>query len=395
MFSQPLQQLQQDLADSRGYWQFVPFEQNAFPWWADNPELTEALNALNESQLQELKAKPQEAQDTLAPLLPPLPELPEHLLTKPRQPSQDYPFWLSTGVKGRKWQQVVAFSQQVTPGGSEFLEWCAGKGHLGRLLGWQHQRPVRSVEWQARLCQSGQQQAQRDSIDQHFIHCNVLKDNTAPFLTRKTHAVALHACGDLHITLLHQGAGAQIPAISLSPCCYHLISQHQYQTLSQLAKQRPFPLGRADLRLAVQETVTAGARESRKREQEKFSRILFDLWQRQTRGADSYLPVPSAPDAIIKKGSLGFCQWAAEKKSLPSPNEKELEMLAQTVRERYLQLERMELVQHLYRRALEYYLVLDRCQFLVESGYEVALSAFCERQVTPRNLLITATLSKA
>ena len=56
---------------------------------------------------------------------------------------------------------------------------------------------------------------------------------------------------------------------------------------------------------------------------------------------------------------------------------------------------RMELVRHLFRRPLELWLVLDRALFLQEQGYQVELSQFCARELTPRNILIHAEKSSA
>ncbi|ALP41550.1 hypothetical protein WL1483_2131 [Aeromonas schubertii] len=59
-------------------------------------------------------------------------------------------------------------------------------------------------------------------------------------------------------------------------------------------------------------------------------------------------------------------------------------------RERSAQVLRMELVRHLFRRPLELWLVLDRALRLEEEGYRVEIGEFCERPLTPRNILIRA-----
>jgi hypothetical protein len=51
---------------------------------------------------------------------------------------------------------------------------------------------------------------------------------------------------------------------------------------------------------------------------------------------------------------------------------------------------RIDLVAHLFRRALEHWLLLDRVCFLQEQGYQVALTEFCANSVTPRNAMIQA-----
>jgi hypothetical protein len=53
-------------------------------------------------------------------------------------------------------------------------------------------------------------------------------------------------------------------------------------------------------------------------------------------------------------------------------------------------MERISLVQQPFRRCLEMWLVLDKALFLAENGYQVEISQFCSRAMTPRNILIHA-----
>jgi len=53
---------------------------------------------------------------------------------------------------------------------------------------------------------------------------------------------------------------------------------------------------------------------------------------------------------------------------------------------------RLSIVRHAFRRALEVWLALDLAVYLKNRGYVVELGSFCERQLTPRNLLISAQL---
>jgi len=52
-------------------------------------------------------------------------------------------------------------------------------------------------------------------------------------------------------------------------------------------------------------------------------------------------------------------------------------------------------VQHLFRRPLELWLVLDVAMYLQEQGYQVSLSELCAPELTPRNLLLQAVNLKA
>ena len=43
-----------------------------------------------------------------------------------------------------------------------------------------------------------------------------------------------------------------------------------------------------------------------------------------------------------------------------------------------------------FRRALEVWLVMDLALGLEEAGFEVAVGTFCDRALTPRNLMVLA-----
>ncbi|WP_228290064.1 hypothetical protein [Marinobacter salsuginis] len=148
--------------------------------------------------------------------------------------------------------------------------------------------------------------------------------------------------------------------------------------------------GRNDLRLAVQETVTAPARV---REQTRLIsqwRLGFDGLQRFLRGQDEYLPVPSHPARLLSEGFPAFCRWAAAKKHFELPDRVEFDHWLAFGERRLAEVRRHELVRHLFRRPLELWMVLDYAVFLEEHGYQVRLGQFCDRSLTPRNLLLDA-----
>ncbi|MCB5162878.1 methyltransferase [Marinomonas algarum] len=304
--------------------------------------------------------------------------------------SVSLPGYVSTGIKGRKWSQIQAFVAQ-TPVVSDYVEWCAGKGHLGKVLAFQQQARVQSLEWQQVLCEAGEQEAKRLGVDQRFAHVDVLKQQGRAALFDADCVVALHACGDLHRVLLQQAAEAKTSQLCLVPCCYHLTQAAVYVPLSGEAQGSALCLRQADLKLAVKEVVTAGAREQRLKRLELTYRLGFDAWQREVRGEDGYLPVPSLQKALLGQGFVGFCDWAAEQKHFSQRITKaEAVHFERVGQARYETVQRLEAISQLFRPALEQWLVLDRAMYLQEQGYHVEIGAFCDKTLTPRNWMIRA-----
>ncbi|BFM14092.1 methyltransferase [Maricurvus nonylphenolicus] len=385
------QRLDQLLFHYRAFWQLQPFHCCEMAWRDSHPQLCELLDALTDEEILELETDHIALINLLSPWLEDakalaelaeLPALEARELTLP--PRTDY------GIPGRKWQQILAFAGTVPQSQKPLLEWCAGKGHLGRVFALADQRSITSLEWQQSLCKDGEELAKRAHVDMQFVHCDAFSPQAAGYIASDNHAVALHACGDLHTSLMRHWSLQQGGRISVSPCCYHKLQGEAYQPMSISAQQGQLRLNKSDLKLPLQETVTAGAGVQRHRQTELLWRMAFDEWQRDVRGVDEYLPVPNVRKSLLTESFTEFVRWAAECKQLPVPTTLEEDRWLALGQQRLENVKRMELVMHLFRRPLELWLVLDRALYLQEQGARVALGEFCEKHLTPRNIFIHA-----
>lgn len=392
-------ELDQQLYQQRCWWQLKPFHLNDYPeHWA--PELIAALNNLSDDDVSLLDTDAASAARYFKPFLPNI----EQLLTlvdlpKTQAPTLAAPKHLNQGVPGRKWSQILAFTAAMKNAGQPVLEWCAGKGHLGRLVHACYGQSVISLEWDEALCCDGNSLAAAKGIDQRFICADAFSDQARDLVEADQHLIALHACGDLHVQLMKLWAEHQSAQLTFSPCCYHLIKSDTYQPLSAHGQASLITLDKQDLQLPLQETVTAGAGVKRQRQTELLWRMSFDHWQRQWRGIDEYLPLPTFKKRLLKTSFVEFCRWALEVKGLLKQGESALDVLQGSNEQalwlhrgeqRLTKLRRIELITHLYRRPLEIWLALDRALFLQEHGATVELIEFCQKAMTPRNIMIRA-----
>lgn len=388
-------QLDQLLQQYQAYWQIQPFHHLQICWQQQHPALANALQALTDDELQHFYQQPlAQLADWLSPWLVDAPqllaliELPDQSKALPDECAEIKR--LSQGIPGRKWQQIQQFAQQVPPV-DNLLEWCAGKGYLGRLLAYQYQYQVQSLEWQQELCEQGQQQADHWHLPQTLIQGDAFDPSSVELLQQHQCAVALHACGDLHSTLIQHSLNSNIQTVLISPCCYHLIRQDHYQPLSEAARQSALKLCKQDLKIPLQETVTGGHRISQLRDTELLWRMAFDLLQRAQLQRDDYMPLPTLPKQLLTGDFASFITWALDNRKLNfTPESAKLDQVLQAGAERVKQVRRMELVQHLFRRPLELWLALDRVLALETAGFHVELSTFCDKQLSPRNILIKA-----
>ncbi|WNK19111.1 methyltransferase [Halomonas piscis] len=388
------QRLTEVLAAWQPLWRPLPFAHCQLPWAGAYPALHRALLALDADALERVEDAPLTAGE-LAPWLPlaelrALSQLPAYRADKAALPN----VW-GDHIGGRKWRQLQAFVRCVPAAAGPLIEWCAGKGHLARTLSRLRGQAVTGLEWQPALCEQGRALAERQGAAVTLAEQDVLAEKAGRWLEPGGHAVALHACGDLHAALLRQAAQKGV-ALTLAPCCYQRTAARHYRPLSMLGQrlsvENELALARDDLALAVEETVTAPAAVSRQRERANAWRLGFDLIQREVRGVDEYLPVPSLAYGRMPTDFAGFCRWAAAQKGLALPST----VLAQRDWEaaghgRLEQVKRLELVRHAFRRPLEVWLLLDRLMFMQEAGFDATLATFCSRSLTPRNVVLQAS----
>lgn len=379
------------LTSHREFWQFMPFASNQLVWTQSHPGLCQWLLSLDDEAIARYIEEGDALSQALAEWIPDGPELYQLAMTE-SYPSQQksLPKGLDVGIPGRKWQQITAFNQVIPALELPWLEWCAGKGHLGRVLAASHGTAVTSLEWQQALCEEGEAAARKLELPIDFVQGDAFDPASEQHICSQQHAVALHACGDLHVSLLQRVAAKQGRAVSISPCCYHLIRASHYQPLSRIGRQSTLTLGKHDLRLPLQETVTAGQRVRKQRFVEVSFRLGFDSLQRFVRGCDDYMPVPNVQKAQLNDGFEEFCRWAADKKQVTLPAGIDYQYWQQMGENRFALVERMELVRQLFRRPLEMWLVYDRACYMEESGYQVSVGTFCSKPITPRNILIHA-----
>ena len=378
------------LKGHRSLWEHAPFKLTRMPWEVEYPELATAVRSMPEAKVRELEQYPSRSRRYFARWLPQIADFSARSELRSLS-RRDVVFddAQAEGVRHRKWQQIKAFIESLPEPRWPVLEWCSGKGHLARAIAATHGVAVQCVELDEVLADCGRKAAERGDLSVDFSVLDAMGPEAAQKVHRDQMVCALHACGDLHIRLMSLAVKAATRAIVISPCCYHL-GKYAGRPISRAARLLELPLRPEDARVSLQETVTASPGVKRRREQINAWRLGFDLWQRESSGKDEYLPVPPVKDEEAKASFEGFFRWACSVKNIEPPATVDYEHFERAGQERLEQTLRFSLVRHLFRRPMELWLVLDRAQALAERDYQVEVGTFCDREVTPRNLMIRA-----
>ncbi|HGM5579057.1 TPA: methyltransferase [Pseudomonas putida] len=384
------QALDQFLLQHETLWKPRPFTALHLEWESRHPELAQWLRHRT---LEQAEDAGHHLDQLPAPA--PFPQLAQQALQLssvgelPLAPLPPGGHRLDVHVPGRKWQQIEAFGSHLSfsQPARHWLDWCSGKGHLGRRL-LQPGQQLTCLEYDAELVGAGQTLSDHHHLRASHVQQDVMASDSARHLDGDKSVVALHACGDLHVRLLQLASAQGCRQIAIAPCCYNRTQHEHYRALSSTAQASTLQLSIADLGLPLSETVTSGARARRLRDTSMARRLGFDLLQREQRHCDDYLPTPSLPTAWLDKSFEDYCRDLAALRQVPLNGHPDWAALEAAGWQRLAQVRNLELLRNLFRRPLELWLVLDRALFLQEQGYNVRLGEFCSYPLTPRNLLL-------
>lgn len=377
------------LARWQAIWRPRPFAQQPVPWEADHPSLSRFLRGLPEGSLARWEQQPW-ALEAPGPWADWVREA--RRLTAIEAPPALVDRWRPRGIKARKWRQVEALAWMAGrhhPGGA-WLDWCSGKGHLGRTLAADTGEALVAVERDPVLVADGQAAADRDGLNARFVVADALGDGVQE-LRPDRHGVALHACGSLHQRLLNGARQGQLSAVTVAPCCYHRIQGEQHTPVSQVGQALALALDRRTLRLPTMEVVVAAPRVEAVRKRSVTWRAALDLLRREALGADVPALLPHLPSAWFRGSFEDLVHHAQRELDWPTPPPARWQPLLDDADEHARLARALALPRWLFRRPLELYLVGDAALGLVEAGWEVRVQRFCARDLSPRNLLVIGT----
>lgn len=383
--------ISQALLGYRDLWSPSPFKSLHPSWIKQYPELQSYLLSLSDEQVEQYSSDIDLLANSVSAVFPPAKQLVQLSKIRALGKTEVIPIdlrFFKTGIKQRKWDQIQAFESCIPWSQQSLTEWCSGKGYLAQLYALRHRQPVNCVEHNPSICNSGKEHAKKFSINARFHQKDVLKDNTDDLFEQPTSFVALHACGQLHLNLIEQVIKHSIKRLALSPCCYHLLPTDYYSPLSTPAQQTELILTKEEMRLALQEHVTGTNAELSKHRQLQHYRLAFDEFCKATRNTQDYTPTPALAQSWSKTPVDQLMKHLAGLKQLEIPASTDWQPWLDKGQVRYQNYRRYSLPRYLFRRLIELWLVLDRAIALQENGYEVDLGEFCEKSMTPRNLMI-------
>ncbi|MGZ3788623.1 MAG: methyltransferase [Bacteriovorax sp.] len=333
-------------------------------------------------------------------LLPLIPESPEI-------PLED---WAYNGVKKKKRHEI----QKIVPRLKDVrdrdhfdyvVDIGGGVGHLSRVLSHYHAIPSISLDQNAEFQKIGEERLHKfrkldGSRDVKFVnltfgenaHVELLKDIFSP----RSFSLGLHTCGPLANILIQNSIDFKTKGLLSFGCCYHRMNPQTDFPLSTFYKDEQFPkLNLFALSLATRSHAEMPREVYDTKERVKYYRYALHLFLMRhfnnkyfTDVGECHIRTYWEPFSDYIRGRLA---------ELKLEHQFSDDFFNDFYNDPTLQRElRMMFLCNIIRwqlgRPLEVFLLLDRCLYLIEHGYEVKIEQYFTEALSPRNIGILALL---
>lgn len=330
----------------------------------------------------------------------------EFIPNVPELPLED---WAFQGIKKKKRheiQKIVPFLKHVRneKNFKQVIDIGGGVGHLSRVLSHYHQIPSISIDQNSEFQEIGKHRLKKfrkiaGAEDVTFLNLTFGSEDDEKTLKEifqaHTFCLGLHTCGPLANILINATINYQTSGLLNFGCCYFRMNPEKDFPLSAYYKNNNFSgMNLYALTLATRAHAEITFEAYQLKERVKFYRYALHLFLLKHFNNKNYINVGECHTSTYWKP---FHQYISDKlfELKIDHNFKEQYLddfyndpeLQKQLRVMYL----CNIIRWQLGRALEVYILIDRCLYLEEQGYKVKLLQFFDEVLSPRNLGILAS----
>ena len=225
-------------------------------------------------------------------------------------------------------------------------------------------------------------------VEAHGEFVEIIEQNVMP--------IGLHTCGKLALDLIRVSSSKKVPALVNFGCCYQTLDKSaDLQNISKFAQS-------LDHLWMTKFALTLSCRAHHKMDEEdydlklkvKLYRYAIHMLLHDKYGIKDLVSLGNSSPKLYEQSFGVYVQEQFKRVQIePRHTEEELNSYFADPDLKILIARMMaaDLIRNALGRVMELYLLLDRAIYLEEQGYEVQVQEFFNKELSPRNIGITAT----
>ena len=323
-------------------------------------------------------------------------------------PTKDFPDWAFRKVKEKKRHEITLMTSLINHLNAEHsfshtTDIGGGVGHLSRILAHYYGVKTKTIDIDATFQEIGKKRAKAFPLPSganslEFIHMDFLGEKDPKKMkevfSNQSLTLGLHTCGALANALIDTHIKMKTKSLLNFGCCYLKMNSNKDINLSKHSKENPnLKFTKWGLTIASRGYASMDFKEYHLKERVKSYRYTFHLLVNEILGKNTFLTVGDChpreywgdfSDYAMKKLSHLKISHSKSKEDLDSYINNSI--IKRKVEDLYL----ANVIRWQFGRALEHYILTDRCLVLEESGYKVEMKELFNDELSPRNIGILA-----
>jgi len=324
---------------------------------------------------------------------------------------RNFPDWAFRKVKEKKRHEITLITAlindiQNSSHHSHTTDIGGGVGHLARVLAHYYGVKTKTIDINKEFQISGEKRAKSFPLPEganelEFINMNFLGESDAKKMKsvfpEDSLTLGLHTCGTLANAVIETHIKMKTKSLLNFGCCYLKMNPDSDTNLSKYSKEnKNLYLSNWALTLASRGYASMDFKQYLLKERVKSFRFTLQLILDDIFGGPHFI---SVGDSHSREYWGEFSDYAYKKLSnLKIDHDYDLKKLQdfydntdtqKKVKEMYLG----NIIRWQFGRALEHYILTDRCLVLEEAGLKVQMKELFNESLSPRNIGIFSTLS--
>ncbi|WP_127717371.1 methyltransferase [Halobacteriovorax sp. HLS] len=321
---------------------------------------------------------------------------------------KDFPDWAFRKVKEKKRHEITLITSLVNELNHKYqfshtTDIGGGVGHLARILAHYYGVRTKTIDIDKKFQEIGMKRAKafplpEGSSDLEFIHMDFLKEKDpkkmAQIFSNDSMTLGLHTCGSLANALIETHIKMKTKSLLNFGCCYLRQDPNKDLNLSSYAQTHTnLKFTNWSLTIATRGYSSMSFEEFELKERVKFYRYTLHLLLSEILKKNSFLTVG---DSHRREYWGDFASYAQKKlAALKIEHDYSLEDLNNyyeniEIRKKVEDLYLANIIRWQFGRALEHYILTDRCLWLEEAGHKVQMKELFDEKLSPRNIGILA-----